>query len=472
MSTQTITFRTRLERTANKLTSFFYGKFYPVFVALFTALFYVADLPVIGLSAFAITATIIFICFKDLTPLIPLPIFVVLIFRDFSAFNTITPYISLIPPAIGLIAHFIIYPIKKIFIGKVFIPLILVSVALLIGGVGTPYASSFVRGLITSLTIGPLMLFAYFLFTQYVCPPDDFNLKRHIFYILALLGVTLFIQLLFHEYRLATAEITDYTELGWGNINIGASLLLLTIPSCWYLLFYSKHPVIAVVMLIANYAAAVLSNSDGVMGTAFSFIPIILIWVLTSGELKHAKYKVLKFSFITICAISLLIVLGVVLLDKAPVVLNMFFMKLSNDSARTPMYFEAWEVFKTYPIFGAGQGYVSPNYQFVITGVETFNFHSALFHVIGTMGVFGVIAYASYYVARYKVVMAKNSPFNVFAYIAFSMIEMYAMVDCCEFVAIPTMLCITIFIATVEMANKKGNDYPLPLHIHLNHSAF
>ena len=163
MKCQIVAEPTRLFKAGEQLKSLFYSKFYLAYLALFTVLFYCTNTPVLGLSFFALLACVTLLLYRDLTPFMPLHLFVVLIFRDFSAFDNLWVFLIFVPVAICLIAHFFIYPIKKVFIGKLFFPIIFVSIALLLGGLFSPYYKDFARGLITTLTVGPLILFAYFL---------------------------------------------------------------------------------------------------------------------------------------------------------------------------------------------------------------------------------------------------------------------------------------------------------------------
>ena len=162
-----------------KLSKFFYGKYYPLYLAMFTAFFYVAKLPVVGLGFLVTVAIITLICFRDLLPFMPLPMMVMQCMSDLTFFSNPIAIILIALAGIALITHFIIYPVQKIKLGKLFYPLIFVNIALFAGGLFSPYVISYANGLSSSISVGILTLVVYLLFSNYYCPPKDFDYKEH-----------------------------------------------------------------------------------------------------------------------------------------------------------------------------------------------------------------------------------------------------------------------------------------------------
>ena len=452
---------------------FFYGEYYLGYLTLFAAFFYCAYTPLLNVCAFALLGCFLLITYRDLTPIIPIPIFIVLGIRDFSVFSSPVCYVVLALAALAIIAHFFIYPIKKIFIGKLFFPLVAVSVALFLGGIFSEHESTYFNGIVTMVSVGPVMLFAYFWFSQYICPPKDFRLTNYIFSVFTFVGVCCFIEIYAH----VLIHIKDngelfYHVLGWGNINSAGTLLLLALASCSYLIFYGKHRLRNVIFLILIYAAIFSTGSDGVTGIAVIFTPIIMFFTITSGKLKSNKYQV----FVKICTALLsaiiLAALVIILLDKQNELLDYVLIKLSNDNRRTELYLEAWDLFKKYPIFGVGQGY-SPTESFLqYSFTITYNFHSSIVHVLATMGIVGAATYVYYFIARYRILMHQHLPVNLFAYFAFTMFEIYAAIDTAEFSPIPLLLGVTLLLVTVEQINVRSSTQPLPLSLNSHDRKF
>ena len=286
------------------LQSFFYGKFYPVFLGLFTLLFYSAQIPLVAYIFFMMLSVFTLICFRDLTPFTPLPILIIMSLSSFDFFTDASVFvIILIALFVGsLIAHFFIYPIEKFTFGKLFIPFCLITVGLLLGGLFSPYMKDYLRGLPTILSVGPAMLFVYILYKNYSNPPKDFNYIEHLFYVLLIVGTTLSITMFIHEYY-STLGIFDKYNMGFGNTNIYACALLMLIPFSWYFICTKKKFLPYVLTLILNYIAIYFSHSDGVLALSIAFIPVLAIL----GYIRTDDYH--RNIFLKIFLIGLLLVL-------------------------------------------------------------------------------------------------------------------------------------------------------------------
>ena len=80
------------------------------------------------------------------------------------------------------------------------------------------------------------------------------------------------------------------------------------------------------------------------------------------------------------------------------------------------------------------------------------------------MGSFGLIAHIYYLINRIRILTNNTSTFNVMMFIAFALYECHAMVDVCDFVAIPLMLMVIIMLVVVERNNEnKTEKLPLTL---------
>ena len=452
----------KLNTVFNKgaMDKFFYGPLYPIYVALFITLAFAANASLVGLLFVSLIATVLFLCYEDMTPIIPLLFLVVLCFRDYNIMNGILGYIFLAPAAIAFIAHFFIYPIKKIRIGKLFLPLCGITCALFLGGILSD-VNNYSNGLITAFTIGPVMIVIYLFFSLYVKPPKDFNIKNYLCYLLVILGATCFVHLSIQHIHLDIIKDTLFiqSELGWGNTNCAATLLLISIPACWYFLTQVKNIIPVFIILVVLYTGVIISGSDGVLAISLMFTPIIAFFVYRKIDRYHRPIYIK--TLITILSILITAAIITIIVYDFDTLLQSLKPRFS-DSSRTKLYQEALDLFSKYPIFGAGLGYQNPELP-TLLGVRLYNFHSVLFHVMGTMGVIGVIAYTFYYTERLKILMHKNNTFTLFITIAFIMFECYAFIDTCEFNAIPLMSVITVIITIVELTNKKDNVEPLPL---------
>ena len=443
----------------NRLENFFYGAFYPIIVALFTTLFFVTKTQLVGLLLASLTASIVFLRFKDATPIFPLLFFVVLCFRDYDSMNSFWAYVYLAPAIITFVLKFFVYPIKNFKPGKLFIPLLLVCIALILGGIRNPL-NNYSGGIAAIVTIGPTMLVIYVFFSAYACPPKYFDLGKYLCFLLVLLGLTSTAHIAFYRLNSEVLKnsIFERWYIGWGNINCAATLLLPAIASCWYLIAKCRKRLPFFILLFVLHYGVILSNSAGVFGISFAFMPVLAFfaYIKTPVCLRKTYLLYLTFSILIlfVAITALLISFGY---NELVGMIKPFF----SESSRTKIYEEAISLFKQYPIFGVGQGYAE-DFATPIN-ISLYNFHSVLFHVLATMGIVGLIVYVIYYIARFRILMKSNTCFSIFITIAFMMFECYAFIDTAEFNAIPLMSTMTVVMVVTEFLNKKSNDQALPL---------
>ena len=447
-----------------KLSKFFYGKYYPLYLAMFTAFFYVAKLPVVGLGFLVTVAIITLICFRDLLPFMPLPMMVMQCMSDLTFFSNPIAIILIALAGIALITHFIIYPVQKIKLGKLFYPLIFVNIALFAGGLFSPYVISYANGLSSSISVGILTLVVYLLFSNYYCPPKDFDYKEHFLYYLAVCGALIAVELIFHTYQVSINLIKQY-DMGYGNTNIVGAALLITTPAIWYFVAKAKNILPPIFGLILSYAGVYLSKSDGSLMLSLLCLPVIVYFVLKHVNQKRRNHLI-KGGLIFLMVVTVALIVICTKHDLASTIIS-YLKAFKLDSGRTPLFIEATQLFFKYPIFGVGLGYSNPNS--TIPAVDghiiayLYNFHSTFFHTVATMGVVGLVAYVIYYIARYKILLKKCDFYRITAYLSFTVMQCYGMVDACEFHALPLLMFCTLLHVTTEKANNEQQIENLPL---------
>ena len=125
-------------RMKNALSSFFHTLYFPAYLALAVVFFWVSTWQVLGILFLSILGALVLLVDRDITPLIPIALFFMMCFRAIAKINFTLLIVSLIPFIVALILHFIIYPIRKNPFGKLFLPLVFISLALFAGGLMSP----------------------------------------------------------------------------------------------------------------------------------------------------------------------------------------------------------------------------------------------------------------------------------------------------------------------------------------------
>src|SRR5690606_20391057 len=106
------------------------------------------------------------------------------------------------------------------------------------------------------------------------------------------------------------------------------------------------------------------------------------------------------------------------------------------SSSRITLYKHAVELFKQYPIFGAGWESMTdignPNRIQV--------FHSTLFHTMAVMGSFGLIALVVYFYQTYRLMIEKRKFEVLFIMIGVTVTQIHGLIDNTQFMLVYTFI--------------------------------
>ncbi len=463
MSSKLLTSEKRIltkQKVKDFIDDFFYSYSYPVIMAFVTVFCFVLKMQSGGIALTFILGSYLLATKRDATPLLPLLLFFIFLIRDMSFTGSIVFYIMVVPPAICLVIHFIKFPIKHFKVGRMFLPLCLVTVALFLGGILSPYMSEYASGLLYSIPLGPVILIVYLYFANYIEYPENFNLKKYFMLLLMLSGFIASITFGYYYLNLKVLKnkVFKVNEMGWGNVNVTASVLMFAIPAACYLLTKSKNIFPYLVTVAFFYFVVYMTGSDGCLGISVAFLPFLAFFVYKNLQGLNKKI----FNFIIFLAIAG-VLFGLILLtvlDKFHIITDIIDKASSGDSGRTELYLDAWRIFKENPLFGAGFGYHNHQFYSPVTGsgaLRGHNSHSTLFQVLGSMGILGFVAYVYYYYHRYAILCKKNTCFNQFAFFSFTLCACYGFIDTTEFSTIPIMISLTLLILITEFDNSNPN---------------
>lgn len=448
----------------DKLEDFFYGYGYPVLLAVITFLCFTFKLQYVGTIIFFAIGCYILITRRDATPILPLLLLFIYLIRDLDFLGQTYFLITVLPLVACVIYHFIRFRPKPFNFGRLFLPICSITVALMLSGLFSDYADRYVNGLLYTIPLGPVLLFVYLYFANYICYPENFDFKKYFCVILLIVGILICAEfgVYYLNFKIFKNSVFANSELGWGNINILASMLLLCIPLACYLLVKTNKIIPYLACIALFYLVIFMTGSDGCFGISGLFLPILLFFVYKKlrGNNKILFNK-LVFAFVLIGLIGLL---GLSVLGKIHMVTDLLSKALHGESGRSKLYRDAWRIFLENPLFGGGFGYYNHNNYFPPNGeLRLYNAHSTLFQTIGSMGLVGLVAYVYYYYTRIAVLIKRNTSFNLFGFIAFLMFACYGFIDTIEFSTIPCMITLTLLILATEFTNHKEGQrfYPL-----------
>ena len=424
--------------------------FYPILIALLTLLFWVWGNYVVGFFVFSCIGTFFFITRRDISPVFPLVLAIMFMPSGLYTFEHPLFYLVFLPAGVGLVIHFIKYPIEKFKVGELALPLAFVFISFCLGGIGSADIAYYHLGLVQIFGIGFAMLVAYLIITQYLCPDDNFNFKEFFFQTLIViclipcievfLAVTLKINC---PYPMSTSP-----SLGWGNKNFVGYIILFAIPLCCYFIATKKQIVPYFLVLGVFVGCLFLLESDGATGIVAIMSPLLFYFTYKRSKIKNKK----AFLHFTLTVVFIVVVVLFIYALNNKDFFKSFVKHFLNDNARTWIYSIAWKTFLKYPVFGNGA--YAP---FILSEIQNFsNYHSTIFHPLATMGIVGFIAYAFLLYKRLKVSTKNCSSFNLFGTLAIVLYELYTFIDSGEFIMI------IFFVNLMALVLEYENSKPTP----------
>ena len=449
-----------------KTTPYVYSYFLPILVCLIVLLFWVANWQIVGLGVLVIATCFLLLTYDDFMPIIPFLFMIPMCFRDTTtAFqNDFTASIILFATLfIFVVLHFIKYPLKKLVFDNFFFVTLIVLAMYLLTGVFAGKFKHYFDAIDVLLISGLMPLIIHFLLSNKVDFSTSIDHRRY-FLVCLLSAITLAcLQMIFdkcldHFFEL---YVSTQNKSSWSNTNHVASLCLIAIPLCLYLMISSKNWWIYLVELLLFYVTIYVSGSDGGFATIICFTPFIFILFYHHSHVKTKKYLNLIYLIIISAVLLALAIIFLFWIDNFIAFLD----DSSSGTGRVNPYNLALKNFLTYPIFGLGLG----EGRFVLdstfpSSIEAYNgfYHSTFLHLLACCGLVGIAVYAFYYVKRIQLLGANDTVLGKFALMAFAMFAVYGMIENNEFNIV--LLYMTTTITMIGLINKKGSgDKPLPL---------
>ncbi len=372
--------------------------------------------------------------------------------QDLSGFLIMTYATIFFVPAV--ILRFVFFPIRRIR-GKNLIPILIYSITLCLGGIGSELTLEnyleFIP-LYTTLGLGFLQLLLYIFWLNYTPAGSD----KTINYFAKMMNVLAFVSILMVV--LAFTVLRDdypnqgsyYVYLPWKNYI--SLLLLLTMPFTFYFATKSNLPIAHMAFGVMQYFAIVITRCAGgiVFGTAI--LPLLFLYTI----IKCKKSQRLTVVLGTLILVGVLIAVAVLKID---VILELYNQKSSSGgSGRLKIYKHAIEVFVQWPIFGGGMGIKDAfTDELLSDALPMMYYHSTFFQAIGSTGIVGLIGYTIMAFMRMKTYV-KKKVFNIFLTIGFLGFAGYSMIDSGTVMPMPFCAILTFMLVLTEKYNAYNQE--------------
>ena len=369
----------------------------PVFFALLLLMgctFTTFSLEVAGAMTLVWIILVILVTSDDaFAALVPFLLLTVLVSACYDGYALFIPYLPMVAPALlALFFHFVVYR-GRYSIGNSFAPLIAVSVAVTLGGVGclspheyfTPAALFYVAGL------GFGMVGVYLLLRSALSRQRDYDVRRLLLTALYLVGLyATFFTLLFYAERLVwmkdDLEIFGHLRLiSIDNRNVYATYLLLALPAPFY--HAAKGKGLHLIPALLFLAALLLTGSRGGMIMGIALFGLCFLYLLRRDK-KHLARNLM-----------LLVLLAVGALAAGGFLLKFYSFRfeggfIKGDEPRVRLLMRSVSDFLHHPIFGVGLGYTG---NADIYDPKTFAmnwYHMMIPQIVAGLGLVGTFAYA------------------------------------------------------------------------------
>lgn len=392
---------------------------------------------------------------------VPFLLLTVLVSACYDGYALFIPYAPMIVPALAaLLFHFIYYR-AQYRIGYSFAPLIAVSVAVTLGGVGclslreyfTPAALYYVAGL------GFGMAGVYLLLKSALSRKRDYDVKKLLLTGLYLAGLyATFFTLLFYAERLVwmqdDLEIFGHLRLiSIDNRNVYATFLLLALPAPFYHAANGKGWHLIPALLF--FCSLMLTGSRGGMLMGLALFGLCFLYLLHRDK-KHRRRN-----------LAVLAMLGVGALLAGGFLIKFYSFRfaggfIEGDEPRVRLLGRAVWDFLNHPIFGVGLGYTG---NADIYDPKTFAmnwYHMMIPQIVAGMGLVGIFAYAFLFWRRGVLIKRNADPLSRALALSYIGLFLMSQVNPGEFCPMPyELVAVMIFLfleENTEHAAKTQQD--------------
>ena len=399
----------------------------------------------------ALIALKLVVCDDILPTTLPFLLLSTFLTNCYDSYNTFIVYLPAAPIVVACaLFHFVVYH-KPFRFGDSAYGIIIVSIAVTLGGAGAFGLWDYLRGAYYIFGLGFGMVIAYLLMKSQFSVRQNYDIKERFAVIMTLVGVLCSVMVLTGYVRRWMGWWTGPYHIGFSRNNI-STLLMFAMPFPMFLGIKRKW-VTAFTAVFFGIICVTTSRGGLIFGTV-EFIVCCLIWIFNGGKRKRLRAYVCLGALAVVCACSGVVIWQVVtgrLLADG---------KLTGD-ARYTMLFEAFENFRQSPWIGTGILDDSIAYgEFKKQGAMTW-YHMMIPQIIGSMGLLGVIAYGLQFFIRAKLVFTRKSPWSICLGVSYLGLLLISQVNPGEFCPLPFLLIATLLFILQERRLEE-RDLPIP----------
>ena len=383
-------------------------------------------------------------------------------YNSLEAFSEIW-YLA-IPLIFMLLFNLIYYGKKPSAKGSQFFPMLLVSIAVTIGGVGVITPQDYFGGasIYNMLGIGFGMLFVYCIFFPRINATSDYSLIDKLSKIMVMVGLTASLAI-FAQYIININDVIDdpgIIYMRWRNNT--STILMIALPFAFFRANKSSY---SIIIGFIYYVAMLLTGSRG--GMVFGTIELVMCIVMF---VLYDKRRRLAYAIICGCfVIAALIYLPEITeflnytLKRLFRVINQFLMGGEDTETRVRHYARGIKDYLNHPVFGTGLGNMTNRDIFKNKPGALCWYHCEPIQIAGSFGTVGIIAFIYQFIKRNILIWKKATLFNMTIFLSYISLELMSLVNPGILCPVPYLLLITIFMIIVEKCDDGEEQVKIPI---------
>ncbi|MBQ8748891.1 MAG: O-antigen ligase family protein [Clostridia bacterium] len=429
------------------LDKFFDSNIYIIFFLVVASLGWCLDLTFISYSILALMVCVNLLFRSDLSPsLLCLPS-MMFVFNEYpTTQNYIIAFAISLSCAMLCLCVYLIREYKNNTLhfrfDKRCLIIFIAMLGMSLGGIFSEYFS------INSMLFGFILLATTLIYYLITINFSKMNKKEFVFKMFLESSVILIVQLAF--VYLSSGDMLSVIQkkqayIGIGEINLPATVLAMAIPFFVYRALNSRYDWAYLLSAIIIYLFVVLTCCRGALlfATIFGVLAFIVYFIKTKRKIVPLAYTI---------SIVVLAVVGIIFFkEQLTSVLQHFIERGFDDTGR----FELWELgyayFTQYPFFGVGLQ--APTWSFPYS-----MFHCTIIQIFASLGIFGFVCFAIYFIDRYKYIFHFKNAYSVLAYCSILICAGYGLIDQTFTCAIFHILVLAILLSIEEDISIKKKE--------------
>lgn len=419
---------------------------------LIAAFFLVLPAPKFGCVVMAAVISFMLVFCRDiLSAMLPTLLFCLLTTGFYEDYGfLIRNWPLFIDVIIALILHFILYPaaIKR---GKMTFPLLAVSIATVLGGIGTISVQEYFApvSLYYVIGLGPALFLIYTLLYSQLQTKRNYDTLERLLSTVYYAGIFAGIIVIYTYLSRFDEFLSLHTGIYISYRNFCTTIMLTALPcTC---LKTSKGTYrfggLWFMYLCLLFSA---SRSGLVFGSALLLGCLILMYLQSDCRIQKRVKRILPFAIPV--AVAVIVFLAIKLFSSRLIDGTLLYL-----CSRYDFWSSGVKDFLSSPIFGIGLGNMSHQHIFIGVGGSIVWYHNCIIQIFGSMGIIGFLAFGWMYFTRIKLLLTRRTAKTPIVLMSVLGMFLVSLTNPGEFCPMPNAFLMVSLFTVLELLPARAN---------------